>query len=65
MVVDVTCVPIVGATVAIAELAFHHPEHVLDLGADFPEPTVASALRDRQWAPGLRFRLYGPQNIEK
>src|SRR4249920_415330 len=50
------------ANLAIAELAFQHPEHVLDLGADFPEPTVASALRYRQWASGLRFRLYGPQN---
>src|SRR4029078_5868403 len=43
-------------------LAFPPPQAVLDLGAYFPEPTVASALRYRQWAPGLRFRLYGPQN---
>ena len=33
------------ANLAIAELAFHHPEHVLDFGADFSEPAVASALR--------------------
>src|SRR6476619_2782197 len=45
-----------------SRMAFHYPEHVLDLGADFPEPTVASALRYRQWASGLRFSLYGPQN---
>ena len=33
------------ANFVIAELAFHHPEYVLDFGRDFPEPSIASALR--------------------
>ena len=35
---------------------------MLDLGEDLKEQTVASALRYRQWAPGIRFRLYVKQN---
>ena len=35
------------ADFAIAELAFDHAKHVLDLGANLAEPAVAAALRCR------------------
>jgi hypothetical protein len=33
------------ANLPIAELALHHPEHMLDLGADLTEPAITPALR--------------------
>src|SRR5205085_6426369 len=47
---------------AIAELALHHTEHMLDLRAHFAKPAIAGALPNRQPASGRALFLHRPQH---
>ena len=50
------------ADLAVAELAFQHPEHVLDLGAHLAEAAVPGTLALREVAVRLRLLFHRPQH---
>ena len=50
------------ADLAVAELAFQHPEHMRDLGAHLAEAAVPGTLALREVAVRLRLLLHRPQH---
>src|SRR5262245_64230488 len=49
------------AHLAVAELALHDTEHMLDLRADFPEAAIAGTLVSRQPVSWFGLLLHRPQ----
>src|SRR6266516_4686979 len=50
------------AHLAVAELALHDTEHMLDLRADFPEAAIAGTLVSRQPVSWFGLLLHRPQH---